>query len=46
VNDQIERLQEKMAAKYGFHMTNHRMEIFGYCKDCRKSAKKNELDFM
>jgi Fur family transcriptional regulator, ferric uptake regulator len=46
VNDQIERLQEKMAAKYGFHMTNHRMEIFGYCKSCRKSAKKSDLDYM
>src|SRR5262245_4088198 len=29
VNDQIEKLQEKMAHKYGFHMTHHRMEIFG-----------------
>jgi Fur family ferric uptake transcriptional regulator len=39
VNDQIERLQEKMAIKYGFEMVNHRMEIFGYCRDCRKGKK-------
>lgn len=36
VNDQIERLQEKMASKYGFQMTHHRMEIFGLCVKCKR----------
>ena len=41
VNDQIERLQEKVAAKYGFRMVNHRMEIFGYCRRCQKTGDLN-----
>jgi Fur family ferric uptake transcriptional regulator len=35
MNQQIEQLQERVATKYGFQMTDHRMEIFGYCKNCR-----------
>lgn len=42
VNDQIERLQEKVAHKYGFHMTHHRMEIFGYCEKCQKRSKPGD----
>jgi len=36
----IERLQEEMADKYGFVLENHKLELYGYCKDtkhCRKS---------
>jgi len=40
VNDQIERLQEKMAQKHGFRMLNHRMEIFGYCGKCNRKELK------
>ena len=39
VNQQIERLQEKAAAQFGFEMIDHRMEIFGYCKRCKKNTK-------
>ena len=46
VNDQIERLQEKMANKYGFEMINHRMEIFGYCRDCKKGGRKHETELL
>ncbi len=38
-NDQIERLQEKIAEQHGFSLTNHRMELFGECKECRKSRR-------
>lgn len=38
VNAQIEKLQEQVARKYGFRMTDHRMEIFGYCTACRKKG--------
>lgn len=36
VNQQIERLQEKVVQKYGFQMVDHRMELFGYCPSCRR----------
>jgi Fur family ferric uptake transcriptional regulator len=42
VNQQIEKLQEKVAHRYGFQMTNHRMEIFGYCPACRKAARRDQ----
>jgi len=29
----IERLQEKMAKKYGFVLVDHKLELYGYCKD-------------
>lgn len=32
--DKIEQLQIKTAAAYGFHMLQHRMEIYGICSDC------------
>src|SRR3989339_514380 len=32
----IEKLQEKLAQKYGFKPSFHRMEIFGLCKKCGK----------
>ena len=34
--DQIEQLQIKTAAAYGFHMLQHRLEIYGICADCLK----------
>jgi Fur family ferric uptake transcriptional regulator len=32
--NQIEQLQIKIAANHGFHMLQHRMEIYGICNDC------------
>ena len=29
----IERLQEEMAAKHGFILKNHRLELYGHCED-------------
>jgi Fur family ferric uptake transcriptional regulator len=37
-NDQIERLQEQMARKYGFKLTRHRLELFGLCRKCAKGS--------
>lgn len=34
-NDQIEELQEKMAKRYGFVVTDHRLELYGLCGGCR-----------
>ena len=33
-NEEIERLQVEVAAGYGFHMLQHKMEIYGLCPDC------------
>jgi Fur family ferric uptake transcriptional regulator len=35
VNEEIERLQEEMCRKHRFHSTNHVMQIFGICWECR-----------
>jgi Fur family ferric uptake transcriptional regulator len=34
--DQIEQLQIKTASAYGFHMLQHKLEIYGICADCLK----------
>ncbi len=39
-NDQIERLQEKIAQENGFKLTDHRMELFGECKECQKPRRR------
>jgi Fur family ferric uptake transcriptional regulator len=33
-DDQLEKIQEDVAATQGFHMLQHRMEIYGICADC------------
>ncbi len=38
-NEDIERLQVEVAARYGFHMLQHRMEIYGLCSECCKKRK-------
>ena len=32
--EQIEQLQIKIAAAHGFHMLQHKLEIYGICNDC------------
>ncbi|MBI3810583.1 MAG: transcriptional repressor [Nitrospirae bacterium] len=32
----IERLQEEMAARHGFTLNNHRLELYGHCLDWKK----------
>jgi Fur family ferric uptake transcriptional regulator len=33
-NDELERLQVHIANSHGFHMLQHRMEIYGLCDEC------------
>lgn len=40
-NDQVERLQVSIAASQGFHMLQHKMEIYGICSACM--ADRNAL---
>lgn len=35
-NEQLEELQIKIAAAQGFHMLQHKMEIYGICDSCLK----------
>jgi len=35
-NEEMERLQMRIAAAEGFHVLQHKMEIYGLCGDCTK----------
>ena len=41
VDDRIETLQTEVAALYGFHVTSHKMELYGECfdPDCASKMK-------
>lgn len=34
-DETIEKLQEEIAARHGFYIKNHKMEIYGLCAKCR-----------
>lgn len=36
MDENIERLQDKLAEDNDFVPVRHKLEIYGYCKDCRK----------
>ena len=38
VDEDIERRQEELAARYGFVLTSHRMYLYGVCDNCRKGG--------
>ncbi len=35
------QFDQLMKSKYNFNVSSHRIEIYGYCSDCRKQAKKD-----
>lgn len=37
-NDQIEALQQRVAERHGFVVTDHRLELYGICGACRGRA--------
>jgi len=39
VHPQIEQLQEKVAQRFGFVATMHKMEIYGICQECREGRE-------
>jgi len=41
-NQKIEALQKEVAALKGFTVTRHRLEIFGYCHQCRTAGRGRE----
>ncbi len=38
-NPKMERLQKTIADEFGFHIVNHKMEFYGYCRRCRGNAR-------
>lgn len=32
----LERLQERIASDFGFRIVDHKVEFYGYCRDCKK----------
>jgi Fur family ferric uptake transcriptional regulator len=42
-NDEIERLQEKVAAIHNFKLTSHRLDLYGHCQKptCERRPKIN-----
>jgi len=39
-NERIEVIQEEIAAKYGFSLSHHRLDLYGTCIKCRKKSRK------
>jgi Fur family ferric uptake transcriptional regulator len=39
-NHEIESLQERVAAQFGFALTSHVLELYGNCRDCQKGKTK------
>jgi Fur family ferric uptake transcriptional regulator len=39
-DEALEKQQQKVAKEYGFHMLQHRMEIYGLCSACMASRQK------
>jgi Fur family ferric uptake transcriptional regulator len=38
-SEELEALQDKLAAKHEFETTHHTLRMFGYCSDCRRSGR-------
>ena len=38
----IEELQERIAARYDFHVRHHKHELYGICSDCHERAAARE----
>jgi Fur family transcriptional regulator, ferric uptake regulator len=39
-NDDLERLQKRISSIHGFHMLQHKMEIYGICSQCLKDRNR------
>ena len=40
VDEEIERLQERLAKRHGYQLTAHRMSLYGICGRCRGGAER------
>jgi len=41
-NARIEKLQERIADEFGFNTVTHKMELYGYCRLCKKSLQRSD----
>ncbi len=41
-NEEIEKLQERVAASIGFKIVDHQLEIYGICSKCQRSPDNEE----
>jgi Fur family ferric uptake transcriptional regulator len=37
-DDEIERLQETLARRYGYKLRSHKHELYGVCSNCQRTA--------
>ncbi|HUJ27410.1 MAG TPA: transcriptional repressor [Myxococcales bacterium] len=38
-NERIEELQDRVAREHGFVVTHHKLELYGYCRNCREEKR-------
>ena len=38
-DEKIETMQEAVAKRHGFHVTHHKMELYGLCRDCYRAER-------
>jgi Fur family ferric uptake transcriptional regulator len=43
-SEELEALQDKLAAKHQFEPTHHTLRMFGYCADCRQAGRAARRD--
>src|SRR4026209_2302765 len=41
---ELEALQDKMAARHGFEITQHHLRMIGVCADCQRAQQHSERD--
>ncbi len=39
VNEEVERIQDRIASRHGFTLSRHRHELYGLCPDCQPRGK-------
>jgi Fur family ferric uptake transcriptional regulator len=42
VNAEVEKIQDRIASRYGFTLSRHRHELYGVCPDCQAQGSKQQ----
>ena len=43
-DDMLESLEKKIEESMGFHVSDHEVKLYGYCKDCRKKLAEEKKE--